>query len=135
MRRNVNAASRGVIVVLLIGSGIMAGCGEVGQAPEDEAGIDSVVAGDAQPVLRQAPPPERTQPEAGTVEERIADAMLEAQVLLALGDDNLISRYPFFVEARSGRVFVRGSVDSNAQRDRVEAVAGDVDGVRTVSFR
>lgn len=93
---------------------------------------DSSLVVDAQPRLRQAPPPEEAYPEAGTVEGRLADAMLETRVLLALADDNLVSHYPFQVEVRTGRVFVWGTVNSNAHRERVDAVARDIDGVQLV---
>ncbi len=123
--RTVNA-----LVLLFIVSSIFAACGTSVEEESETAHAEAVE--EPRPALTQASPRREALPESGTIEGRIADARLEARVLLALADDDAVSAYPFHVEARDGRVFIRGSVNTNAHRERIDAVVRDMDGVLLV---
>lgn len=134
MRACAHTPSRLSFPALLLISFVFAACGEVEQVEGDLASADTASIEGSQPELRQAPARPRTErpPAAGSVAERVEDAMLETRVLLALRDDNLLGHYPFIVEARDGRVFVQGDVESEAHRERITQVADAVDGVEGV---
>jgi LysM repeat protein len=75
---------------------------------------------------------ERRQAAAGDLGARLEDSRLTSRVLLALADDDHLGRYAFEAEAVDGRVYVRGSVPTVGDRQRIETVVGGVGGVRSV---
>lgn len=62
----------------------------------------------------------------------IDDAVISANVKSALLADPGIRRFDLKVETRHGAVQLSGVVDHPAQLDRAAAIAGEVEGVRTV---
>lgn len=69
---------------------------------------------------------------APSVAERLDDARLAAAIRLALLDTTALRRYDFVVEAEKGRVALRGTVGTEAERQLAEAVAREVPGVEAV---
>lgn len=122
-----------LLAAVCLMAALVSGCGEVQRHdPEAAEGTRAVDQTDEQVEIRQAPPSERRREPAGSVEERVEDAMVETRVLLALAQDEHVGPYPFDVESRSGTVYVRGDVSSRFDARRVEEVAEAVKGVSRV---
>lgn len=113
--------------LLLIAALLLAGCagGEAG-----EAGAPAPEAAAARP---DAPADARTAPDDDrSLAERIDDASLAAQVQKALLDTAALRPFDFQIDARHGRVALRGSVATADQRRLAGEVAGQVRGVEAV---
>jgi hyperosmotically inducible protein len=65
-----------------------------------------------------------------TVAQRLEDATLATEVRKALLDTMRLRLFDFEVEAERGRVALRGSVDTDAQRTLAATIAREVAGVR-----
>lgn len=111
------------------------GCGA------DEASPDAAPAASQPPppdsvAPMQARPPEPVPPGSSddrTVQERLRDATLAAQVKKTLLDDATLRPFDLDVAAQRGQVVVRGTVMTAAEQRRVPDVARTVDGVQTVA--
>lgn len=66
------------------------------------------------------------------VAETVADATITSAVRARLAGDPELSPYRIGVSARDGVVTLTGRVEREAQRERVERLAGDIEGVKEV---
>ena len=113
--------------LLLIAALLLAGCagGEAGEAgapaPETAAARPDA------PAARTAP-----DDDGRSLAERIDDASLATQVQKALLDTAALRPFDFQVDARHGRVALRGSVATADQRRLAGEIAGQVRGVEAV---
>lgn len=115
------------LAVLLVAS---TGCSGDGQASEGDEGqaAQSVQAGGD-----DASAPFESDGDDRSLKQKISDASLEAQVMLALVETRDLRAFDLEPVAVNGRIRLRGEVDTQAQREQAASVASGVDGVRSVS--
>lgn len=116
----------GLVMSLLLAMLIGACSGDAVQSdPDDEV---------AQEESTDAPEPEDVEvmDDERSVERRVRDASIAAQVKLALLDASELRPFSFEPVVANGRVLLRGEVRTQDQRSRAAAVAQEVGGVRDV---
>lgn len=105
-----------LVVVLLV---VLGGCGSQEEPREETRPPEATSADHPAPMT-----------DGRTVAQRLEDATLATEVRKALLDTMRLRLFDFEVEAERGRVALRGSVDTDAQRTLAATIAREVEGVR-----
>lgn len=118
----------GLLAALLVLMGAT-GCSEPPEGVPEEAPV---------PIVSEAPPPEvEEEPpqridDDRSVAQRLEDATTATRVRMRLVEDAELRRFDFETASASGRVVLRGEVQTPAQRERAAELARGVEGVRAV---
>lgn len=97
--------------------------------------VEKPVAPPVVPVEKSVAPVEKTEPGDVQVTVRLANQELEAAVFEALRHDTFTFPYDIAVSATDGKVGLRGKVDTEAAKVRVERIASEIAGVASVDNR
>lgn len=109
----------GLLVLLLVASGSLGACAAQEQPQEDTVSVDTLSSG--RPAVVN---------DGRTVEQRLHDATIAAEVQKALLDTLTLRRFDFEVSATQGRVALRGSVNTDTERTLAASIAREVRGVK-----
>lgn len=111
-----------LLVGMLVASGSLGACAAQEEPQENRVPTDTTVH------------TERTPPvdDGRTVKQRLQDATIAAEVQKALLDTMSLRRFDFEVAATQGRVALRGSVNTEAERTLAADIAREVKGVKNL---
>jgi hyperosmotically inducible protein len=108
-----------LVALLLVATGSLGACAAQEQPQENVVLTDTTSSGHPAPV-----------DDGRTVKQRLQDATIAAEVQKALLDTMDLRRFDFEVAATQGRVALRGSVNTDAERILAANIARDVKGVK-----
>ena len=111
-----------LVLLLLVTSGFLGACAAPEEPQEQQATADTSHSSERPTAISDG----------RTVKQRLQDATIAAEVQKALLDTMSLRRFDFEITATQGRVALRGSVGTDAERILAANIARDVKGVKDI---